>query len=216
MTNREPALLLGFYMFCVCGVAAAAPPSQRGSWHFTVLLDGKRIGEHDFAVIRQADEVEVDSEAHFKVKVAFIPVYEYDHQDREVWRHGCLAQINSRTHDDGKTFAVHGILKGDRFEVQGAHGALMLPACIQTFAYWNQRFLTGQRLLNSQTGEYQPVTLAREGIESLKVAGATIAAQRYSLRAPKLDIALWYSASGDWVGLESKVQSGRTLRYEIQ
>jgi len=217
MTNLKPAILLGVYMLCVSGAgAAAAPDSPAGSWRFTVLLDGKRIGEHDFAVVRQADEVVVDTEAHFKVKVALIPFYEYDHQDHEVWRNGCLGQINSRTHDDGKTFAVQGLLKGNGFEVQGAHGALTLPACIKTFAYWDQRFLTEQRLLNSQSGEYQPVTVTRGGIESLKVRGQTIPAQRYSLRAPKLDINLWYSAAGDWVELESKLVSGRTLRYEIQ
>jgi hypothetical protein len=218
MTKLRPAILLGFYMICAFGAGAAAaatyPPA--GSWRFTVLLDGKRIGEHDFAVVGQADEVVVNTAVHFKVKVALIPFYEYDHQDHEVWRNGCLAQINSRTHDNGKTFVVQGLLKGHGFEVHGAHGAATLPACIKTFAYWDPRFLTEQRLLNSQSGEYQPVTVTRGGIENLKVGGQTIPAQRYSLRAPKLDIDLWYSAAGDWVALESKLESGRTLRYEIQ
>jgi Family of unknown function (DUF6134) len=216
MTNLKPAILLGFYTLCLSGAAAAAPYPPAGSWRFAVMLDGKRIGEHDFAVVRQANEVVVDTEAHFKVKVGFIPVFEYDHKDHEVWRNDCLAQISSRTHDNGKTFTVQGVLRGDGFEVQGAHGAATLPGCVSTFAYWDQHFLTEQRLLNSQSGEYQPVTVTREGIENLKVGAQTIPAQRYSLQAPKLDIILWYSAAGDWVALESKLENGRTLRYEIQ
>ena len=58
------------------------------TWHFTALLDGKPIGTHDFAVVRQADGVTVDSVAHFKVRVAFITAYVYEHQDHEVWRGG--------------------------------------------------------------------------------------------------------------------------------
>lgn len=217
MTNLKPAILMGFCMLYASGAApATAPHSPAGTWRFTVLLDGKRIGEHDFAVVRQADTVIVHTDAHFKAKIAFIPVYKYDHEDHEVWRNGCLAQINSRTDDNGKTFAVHGVLKDDGFKVQGVHGAVSLPACISTFAYWDQRFLTEQRLLNSETGEYQPVTVTREGIENLTVGGQTIPAQRYSLRAPKLGITLWYDAAGNWVALESKLQSGRILRYEIQ
>ena len=41
-------------------------------------LNGKRIGEYDFAVVRQGNEVVVDTEAYFKVKVGLLPVFEYD------------------------------------------------------------------------------------------------------------------------------------------
>ena len=217
MTTLRPAAVLGFYILCAGAVvAAAAPESPGGNWHFTVLLDGKRIGEHDFAVARHGDETDVVTEAHFRVKAAFISVYQYDHWDHEVWHNGCLARLSSHTRDNGKSFAVQGDLKGDAFEVHGSRGAATLPACISTFAYWNQRFLTEQRLLNSQTGEFQPVTLTRDPSQSVKVRGQIIPAQRYSLRGPKLDIELWYSESGDWIALESKLASGRTLRYEIQ
>jgi hypothetical protein len=218
MTNLKPGIALRFYIISAFGAVAApaAADPQAGSWHFTVLLDGKRIGEHDFTIARHGDETDVDTEAHFKVKAAFISFYQYDHRDHEVWRNDCLARITSRTRDNGKSFAVQGGLKGDAFEVEGARGAATLPGCVKTFAYWDQHLLTEPRLLNSQTGEYQPVTLNRDGTQSVKVGGRTIAAQRYSLRAPKLDIDLWYSEAGEWVALESKLESGRILRYEIQ
>jgi Family of unknown function (DUF6134) len=216
MTTLRPAGVLGFYILCAAGTAAASAPEPGGNWHFTVLLNGKRIGMHDFMVTQRADETDVVTEAHFKVKAAFLSLYQYDHQDHEVWHGSCLAQITSQTRDNGKSFAVQGELRGDTFQVQDSRGAATLPVCVQTFAYWDQHFLTEPRLLNSQTGEFQAVTLTREGPESLKVHGRMIPALRYSLRGPKLDIELWYAASGDWVALESKLESGRTLRYEIE
>lgn len=197
-------------------VAAAVPAGPTRNWHFAVLLDGKRIGEHDFSVVRHSGEVDVTIEAHFKVKALFIPLYHYDHEDREVWRGGCLARIDSRTDDNGKKSAVHGALLDNVFEVASQTRDTALPACVKTFAYWDQSFLTESRLLNSQTGEYQSVHLTRHGLENIRVAGHAIEAQHYSLIAEHLGIDLWYSSAGDWVALESKLENGRTLRYERQ
>jgi len=216
MTKVTAAISFALWLGYIPPAALAAADPSDNTWHFTVLLDGRRIGEHDFAVVRHGDEVVVDSYAHFKVKAAFIPLYAYDHQDHEVWRKGCLAQISSHTRDNGNSFAVQGSLQGSTFAVRGADGTATLPACISTFAYWDQKLLTEPRLLNSQTGAFQPVTLTLEGTQNVRVGGQTISAQRYSLRAPKLDIELWYSAAGDWVALESKLENGRTLRYEIE
>jgi hypothetical protein len=217
MTRFTPATILALLpLIAACAPAAAAEPPKAGSWHFTVFLDGKRIGEHDFSVAPQGDEVAVETEAHFKIKAAFIALYQYDHHDHEVWRGGCLAQIAAETHDNGKSLAVQGALKGNVFEVQGSRGAAALPACVRSFAYWDQHYLTGPRLLNSQTGEYQSVTLEPEGTDSVRVRGQSMPAQHYLLRAPQLAIDLWYSQSGDWLALESKLESGRVLRYEIE
>jgi hypothetical protein len=198
---------------------AAAAASRDGAekhWHFAVSLDGKPIGEHDFAVARDGDNVAVDIYAHFKVRMAFIPVYGYDHQDHEVWRRGCLAQLDSQTNDDGKKLAVHGVAQDDMFEVKGSHGEATLPACVKSFAYWDESFLTEPRLLNSQTGEYEAVNLTRRGVETLQVRGKSIAAQHYSLRTGHFGIDLWYSNQGEWLALESHLENGRTLRYDIE
>ena len=46
------------------------------------------------------------------------------------------------------------------------------------------------------------------------VQGRTVEAERYRLRANSLDITLWYTPDGRWIGLESDTGKGRTLRYE--
>jgi Family of unknown function (DUF6134) len=186
------------------------------NWQFTVLLDGRRIGEHDFSLVRRGDETVIDSEAHFRVRAAFIPLYHYDHRDHEVWRRGCLAIISSRTQDDGNLSTVEGVMQGAGFHVQGSRGPQTLPACIQTYAYWDAALLEQSRLLNSQTGEYQPTTLTRGGTQDIAVGARRVAAQRVCLTAPKLAIQLSYSPAGEWLALESKLASGRTLRYEIK
>lgn len=213
MTIVNAAVVLGLVLGAAPHAASAAQPTH--SWHFTALLDGKPIGEHDFAVDRHGDETVIESVARFKVRVAFIPVYHYDHRDHEVWREGCLTSLSSQTDDNGRKDFVTGSSQGQVFALDSSRGATALPACVRTFAYWDLRLLDGPRLLNSQTGEYQPVTLTRADAPGARGDDPTHL-QRYVLRGAHLAINLWYSTSGDWVALESKLESGRTLRYELR
>ncbi len=215
MRNLSAAILPSLFL-AVAPVWASAAEEGARNWHFTVLLDGKHIGEHDFTIAQRGDEVAVDTRAHFKVGVAFIPVYSYDHQDHEVWRNGCLFTLSSHTNDNGKRDFVEGALQGQAFGVRSARTTLSLPACVRSFAYWDESQLAQPPLLNSQTGEFQSATLTAAGTQSIRVGAQTLAAKRYALRGLHLSIDVWYSDSGRWVALESKLESGRTLRYEIQ
>jgi hypothetical protein len=86
---------------------------------------------------------------------------------------------------------------------------------VRTFAYWNLAALRDTRLLNSQTGAYQPVDVDLVGRESIEISGQQVAADRYSLEAEGLDLTLWYSPEGEWLALTSTVEKGRQLRYKL-
>jgi hypothetical protein len=58
--------------------------------------------------------------------------------------------LDSQTDDDGKKLAVHGSTRGDGFEVKGPHGDATLPACVKSFAYWEESFVTESRALRDR------------------------------------------------------------------
>ena len=185
-------------------------------WHFRVLLDGSEIGTHTFRVAERDGERRVDSDARFKVRLLFIDAYTYAHEARERWQGECLTGLESRTDDNGKRIAVRGAGDGTRFEVERAGAREQLPGCVMSFAYWNPAMLKQPQLLNVQTGELTDVRVEPLGEETLRVRGAPTSARRYALHAPKVRIDLWYAAGESWVQLESRTESGRMLRYEIQ
>ncbi len=184
---------------------------------FRVMLDDKDIGVHRFAVTRQSDRELVHIVADFDVTFFAIPVYSYDHSNREVWRDGCLERIESKTDDNGDEFRVEGEDLGDRFVVATKNDRVELGVdCVMSFAYWNPDFLAQSRLLNAQTGDYLPVTIEALGTESLRLGEASVTARRYRLlnRDEEIDISVWYDAeSGRWLSLESQVGGERVLRY---
>ena len=183
-------------VLALCG-ALGAEASQR-SWNFRVLLDGREIGRHTFTREEAADGARVVSHARFDVRFLFVSAYRYEHRAEERWRGGCLLSLEASTDDNG-------VRKDVRVRPSD---------CTRSFSYWDPAILRAERLLNAQTGEVLPVRAASLGLESIAVRGRETPASRHRLTAPGLSIDLWY-AGADWVALESSVEGGRRLRYEL-
>ena len=203
---------------------AAAASAQSGAWNFRVYLDDKPIGYHRFTLTQQGEERELKSEARFEVKLLFISAYRYAHDATERWRGRCLGGLVARTNDDGERFAVNAVADGGGLSVAVARGEEQpgtksekkIAGCAMSFAYWDPEMLRQSRLLNAHTGDYEAVTVAGAGDDRLSVRGRTVVAQRYRITGPKNPIDLWYSAAGEWLGLESTVAGGRRLQYRIE
>jgi len=85
-----------------------------------------------------------------------------------------------------------------------------------TFAYWNPALRQQTRLLNPQSGADERVRVRRIGDGTLNVRGEPVVAQHWRIEGPVAPLDVWYSAQGDWIGLDSTVAGGRTLSYRLQ
>ncbi len=205
-------------------VALASPQEQ--AWNFRVLLNDSPIGQHRFTLRRDGEEAELRSEARFEVKLLFITAYRYAHTAIERWRGNCLTGMTARTDDDGKKLSVEAAAasassvataqEGGRLEVSTGSGRQALAGCVMSFAYWNPALLKQERLLNAQTGEHEAVKISDAGEERIVVRGVPVTARRYRIAGSKSLIDIWYSASREWLALESTLEGGRRLRYQIE
>jgi hypothetical protein len=206
-------LLIFGALLAVTSVAFATT-DQHKTLRFKVYLDQSPIGEHTFELTTGGPERRVVSRARFDVKLLIFNAYRYRHESREQWRDGCIERLQSTTDDNGKDFRVEGERIADALRLQVNGKPDRLPACVSTFAYWEPSFLNNPRLLNPQTGEMVDVRLEPLGRERRSYRGREVDAERYRLEADGLNITLWYTPEGDWIGLESDTGKGRTLRYE--
>ena len=211
---RGIAVLSTLLVVTPTAISSPAAPTADGEWNFRVLLDGKEVGWHRYVVRGDGASTEVESRAQFDVRFLLLNAYSYRHTARERWRGACLDELESRTETNGRVEEVAAVAYDDAVVVDGPSGDARLPGCVMSFAYWDPRILRATRLLNSQTGELLPVSVAERGIERVSVAGRTVAATRHRVSAPNLQIDLWY-ADGRWVALEAPTPGGRTLRYEL-
>ena len=202
-----------FFLALSAGMASAQETTR--NWNFSVLLDGSLIGYHNFKVTDLDGSKEVRSEARFDVKFLFFNAFRYRHENTERWSEDCLAEIDARTNSNGKRFEISGEGVDDAFVLESSDEQVALPSCVMTFAYWNPSFLTQQKLLNPQSGEYLDVEVEELPSESIAVRGEDIPARVFKVRADKLELKLWYSSDDEWIGLESLAKGGRIIRYEL-
>jgi hypothetical protein len=195
--------------------AAAASQSETHEWRFKVLADGRPIGTHVFRVTADAESQSVETQAHFKVKAAFITLFHYDHEDHESLKDGCLQRIDADTNDDGKQYHVHGHLEQAGLSMGAPQAGTVLRGCIHTFAYWDKRFLEQKHLLNAQTGVYTAVNAVHSRGEQIIVAGKEVQSDHCTLTTQEFTMELWYSKDGDWLSLQTTTQNGHRLRYDL-
>ena len=182
---------------------------------FDVQLDGKPIGTHRFELSVSGDGAQrIESEAEFRYQLLGIPFYRYRHRATEHWVDGCLQRIEASTDDNGNQLRVRGDVRAGRFLLEHPAPVQSRADCVSAYAYWNRDRLLAQReLLNPQTGRFDAVRFETLGVEERQVRGARQPAERIRLLGDNLQIDLWYSLEGEWLELQSKVESGRTLRY---
>jgi hypothetical protein len=192
------------------GKSAAAGVTE---YRFEVFLNDSKVGHQTFTLTEQGEQKVIEIRADLKVKILFVPVYSYHHENVEVWEDNCLRRMSSKTDDNGSPFAVQGVAVGDSFEVTTARGTNALPGCVMSFAYWDKGFLKQPKLLNPQTGEYVAIAVTDLADDRVSVAGRDFPAHCHLLAAENSKIKLCYSQDGDWLALESMRPDGGILRY---
>ncbi len=213
-SNRNARIGVGLVLAATTALAALPAAAADRNWEFEVSLDDRKIGYHTFVLSEEGDRRVLETEAAFDVKLLFVTAFRYRHSNVEVWDDGCLESINARTDSNGKTFEVRGTRKAQRLTVMRSNGDDELEECVRTFAYWNPAVLGAERLLNSQTGEYESVSVVAEGDDSVEFDGVPVPAKRFRLSTKGGDIKLWYSADMScWLALEAPAKGGRTIRY---
>ena len=206
-------LLVAGWLAAFGSVPAAAAPDS-GEWRFEVLLNDKPIGFHRFSLSRDGEGQVLESEARFDVRFLFVTAFRYRHDNVETWRGDCLTSVDARTDSNGKMLEVVGGRADGRFAVSSSNGRELLGDCVQSFAYWNPSILQADRLLNTQTGEYESINVAAEGVESFAVGEDVVDADRYTLSTKGGDITLWYTRNDQrWLALEAPAKGGRRIRY---
>lgn len=212
---RIAVVLLGF-LTCLVSASQQAWSASSQTYDFKVFLGKDEIGRQRFDVFSEGERTQVRIDAQFTVKFLYIPVYRYRHTNVETWEGTCLREIHAETDDNGDSFFVNGSFRNGQLQVQTQAGNWIGEGCIKTFAYWNPEWIKGERLLNSQTGEHQPVSILAVGEETIPVQGVPTRAIHRRIVTDKFAVDLWYTLNGRWVALQSTTKKGDTLRYTLQ
>jgi hypothetical protein len=215
---RNVTITITCLLALVAGASAAVSAHAAGdsaTWRFRVLLDDREIGFHRFEVTDTGEGRRLETEASFDVRILFINAFRYRHRNVELWNGGCLERVDAVTDRNGERLAVFGEQREPGFAIVTTSGETTLPGCVASFAYWNPAILEARRLLNTQTGNYEDVSVNFAGDDRVRIGSVDIEAERYRLGTKAGDITLWYAKDDRrWLKLEAPAKGGRRLRYE--
>lgn len=183
---------------------------------FDAFIGDRPLGTHRYQFGRDGEALTLRSEAQFEFKLGFLTLFSYDHVAEERWTGGCLSRFESRTEVNDKRFKVDGQWQDGVLALETQDGTAEAPeSCAWTFPYWNRAITQRSELINIQDGKRAEVTFSAPRPAELEVGGVLRAVEALDLKGGedgKIDITLYYDGPL-WLGLDSKLENGRTLHY---
>jgi hypothetical protein len=193
--------------------SALAFASTEKEWNFRVFLDDREIGTHRVKMTPYEDLKQVSVNADFKVKFLFITAFSYQHHTEEVWQGSCLTDIQSTTNNNGENLFVRKLPSTANFKLVTHQGEQELQGCVRSFAYWDPDLLKADKLLNTQTGEYETVEVIELGKSTIDIDGKPLEALHYRIAMQDKSVDLWYTYDKQWLALKSETEDGYQISY---
>jgi len=181
---------------------------------FTVMQNGSPMGTHRVSFARDGDTLTVDTAIRFEVKLAFITVFRYQHDAREVWQGGRLIAFDSLTDDDGDRFQVAARAAPEGLRVAGSGGSYTVPASTVPSSYWHIGMTKHARVLDSQSGRMIDLVATPAGTGTVPVAGQPVPARLFRLTG-EITGELAYGPDDEWVKLRFTTR-GTIIEYVKQ
>ena len=160
----------------------AQAESDSDFYLFNVFLDGKPIGTQQVNIEQLGQQQQVNINTSLDVKLLFLTVYQYQHENTEVWQQGCIQSIQAVTNDNGTSYQVNGNRTENGLMLETSDQQQELPGCVRTFAYWQPELLSTEKLLNAQTGDYQDVDYIDLGSAVTSLGEKRITARQVRLK----------------------------------
>lgn len=179
---------------------------------FTIYRDDAPIGTHTITLQQQGQTIQAEIAITMAVRIFGITFFKYEHRNREVWRDNALLSIDSTTDDNGTKYTVNGRTTPAGFMVQGST-TTTLPQPVVSTSYWNKQALRASQLLNTQKGDYFPITVTPKGEEIITASNRQQPAARYDVTGP-LVISLWYGRDDRLLKLRFKAR-GSVIDYVL-
>jgi len=194
-------------------LAAAIPESRR--LDFTVLRDGDPVGHDILEFVQSGDQLKVQVKTNVAVKIAFVTVYRFEHQSTEIWQGGRLAQLVSRTNDDGTGHILDVRADSDNLRINGDNQMSIARRDIVPASLWNEDIVNGPVALNTLDGTKMAIAVQDLGMESVMVRGHAIQAHHYAITG-QLQRELWYDARGVLVQVRFKAKDKSEVLYALR
>jgi hypothetical protein len=188
---------------------------KRSHLEFIVVRNDEAVGSHVIDFARDGDTTSVKISTNVVVKVAFIPVYRFEHAGIETWKGSQLIALRSRTNDDGTPHQVAVASEGDHLRVAADGSQATAAAAILPASLWNASIVAQSTLLNTLDGSQMRVAVEDRGDEVVPANGTRVRARHYAISGG-LNRDVWFDATNTLVRVQFAAKDGSNIVYELR
>ncbi|MGH6959850.1 MAG: DUF6134 family protein [Dongiaceae bacterium] len=174
------------------------------------MRDGVEIGSRTLEYRRVGDRLIVRTVFDIDFRFLGLTVYRYRQVSEEEWQRGRLERLTTDTDDDGERhrLVLHRAgkaLRGTYDDVPVTHADTLWPA-----SFWNEAITGHTLLIDPIAGGLLEVTVRKEGIQRVEVAGSSVMARHFRMRGD-LDRDVWYGPDGELIQIMFEGRDGTPI-----
>ncbi|HEX9464967.1 MAG TPA: DUF6134 family protein [Alphaproteobacteria bacterium] len=206
-------ILLVLAILVPIGGAARADPVP-AAINFVVKRDGTSIGTHRLSFRSEqtvdGERLFVDIAIEIKVVVAFITIYTYKFEGREVWDGERLVVLETYTNDNGTKLDVHVRAAADGLHVDATDVHYVAAPDMLPDSYWRTDTVKHTRFIDIENGQLTTLVSEPAGRRAVNVAGRMAETDIYKLSG-EIEGELGYTPAGEWTLLRFKSHGSNIL-----
>ena len=187
---------------------------------FNVYRNGSKIGYHKVEFLDSESSLKANIEIKFEVTFLGFTVYDYYHQNTEIWGQNILNQLNSTTDKNGEELFCNFKKINDKFNLKGSVDGFNPNKNLIPTSYWNHKLVEGptyKTVLNTQ--DCSSIKFKIENLGNEFIYDAQLPATHYKLTGQEwtgedVDIDIWYN-DNKWVKMIF-IKDGSKIEYFLK
>ena len=180
------SIILIIYIIFSTFSAFSFPIPKDGEVSFDILRKNKTIGNIVTKFTKEDQMLKIHTVMDIKIKVLFIPAYEFFQETTEIWKENELIEVIGFTDfEDDREYHIKGKDIDDKFIASGMDGELELDKSIITLNYWNKNILNQKELFDTQKGIVREIKVKKLKNEIIELNNKKIETEKYIFNAKK-------------------------------
>ena len=187
---------------------------KENKYYFEIIRKEKVIGFHEILFEKDNELIKIEINVDIKVKLGFITLFKYRHQNTEKWKNNELIYIKTNsTTNSKKEYSLVGEQKEDFFEYNGIDGIKNTDKDIIPISYWNKEIINKQEFLDSQKGIIRKIEVITIKEETLSFNNIEYITKKYEINVKSKHptdekelsiIYVWYTEEDELIKIEFK------------
>jgi len=166
-----------------------------GVYTFNVLLNGQPVGHHRIAYFRHNGRTEIEAVSEVEVRLAFIPVFRFDHRCREVWENGRPVYIAATTDNDGDRYDITVRKSGDGVVRIVNDRTERFDGPIRALTLWDRDIVHYDTFVSLIDDKVVHASFEYQGLQPLSLGGERIEADHYRMTGDA-NRDVWFDQAG--------------------